>query len=349
MPLIQKLTEKLARHPKRIVFPEGSDPRIIQAARLFASRKLGVPILVGDRALIKSNARRLGISLDHIRLIEPKRSDEFDGFVERFHGLRRFRGLSQKECHEYVADPNYFATMMLATMQADGILSGATRSASSAIRPLLKIIPKQEGVETVSSLQILDFDADSLRSELFLSDCAVVPDPTPAQLCDIAVTAALIRDHLTNERSRVAMLSYTTKNANSRNPSVMKVRSATTMAQQRVAEKRWKIEVDGDLQVDTALDPATAELKGVGGEVAGKANVLIFPDLNSGNISSKMIRILGGAHCYGHILSGLSRPAAEISRGATAHDIFGTAVLVCAQAIDRSFLYPLMEKDEHDG
>lgn len=346
MPLIQKLTEKLSRHPKRIVFPEGSDPRIIQAARLFASRKLGVPILVGDRALIKSNARRLGISLDHIRLIEPKRSEEFAGFVERFHGLRRFRGLSEKECHEYVADPNYFATLMLATMQADGILSGATRSASSAIRPLLKIIPKQEGVDTVSSLQILDFDEDTLRSELFLSDCAVVPDPTPEQLCDIAVTAARIRHHLTNERSKVAMLSFTTHNANSRNPSVLKVRSATTMAQKRVLEHQWPIDIDGDLQVDAALDPATAQVKDVGGDVAGYANVLIFPDLNSGNISSKMIRILGGAHCYGHILSGLSRPAAEISRGASAHDIFGTAVLVCAQAIERSFLYPL--RDDQD-
>lgn len=344
MPLIQKLTEKLARHPKRIVFPEGSDPRIIQAARLFASRKLGVPILLGDRALIKSNARRLGISLDHIRLIEPERSDEFEGFVERFQGLRRFRGLSQKECHEYVADTNYFATLMLATMQADAILSGATVSASSAIRPLLKIIPKQEGVETVSSLQILDFDEDTHRSELFLSDCAVVPDPTPEQLCDIAVTAALIRHHLTNEPARVALLSYTTRNATSRNPSVLKVRSATEMAQRRVLERRWPIEVDGDLQVDAALDPATAEVKNVGGEVAGRANVLVFPDLNSGNISSKMIQILGGAHCYGHILSGLSRPAAEISRGASAHDIFGTAVLVCAQAIERSFLYPMEER-----
>jgi len=340
MPLIQKLTEKLARHPKRIVFPEGSDPRIIQAARLFASRQLGVPILLGDRALIKSNARRLGLSLDHIRIIEPTRSDEFEGFVKRFQGLRRFRGLSQKECHEYVADTNYFATMMIATMQADAILSGATTSASSAIRPLLKIIPKQEGVETVSSLQILDFDEDSHRSELFLSDCAVIPNPTPEQLSDIAVTAALLRTHLTNEVARVAMLSFTTKNENSRNPSVLKVRAATEMAKKRVQEKKWPFLIDGDLQVDAALDPQTAEMKNVGGEVAGRANVLIFPDLNSGNISSKMIQILGGAHCYGHLLSGLSRPAAEISRGASAHDIFGTAVLVCAQAIDRKFLYP---------
>jgi len=218
MPLIQKLTEKLARHPKRIVFPEGSDPRIIQAARLFASRQLGIPILLGDRALIKSNARRLGISLDHIRVIEPERSDEFEGFVARFQGLRRFRGLSNRECHEYVADTNYFATLMVATMQADAILSGATVSASSAIRPLLKIIPKQDDVQTVSSLQILDFDEDTHRSELFLSDCAVVPDPSPEQLTDIALTAANLRNHLTNQISRVAMLSYTTKNANSRNP-----------------------------------------------------------------------------------------------------------------------------------
>lgn len=341
MPLINKLTEKLSRHPKRIVFPEGSDPRIIQAARLFASRNLGVPILLGDRALIKSNARRLGISLDHVRLIQPERSEEFEGFVERFKGLRRFRGLSQLECEEYVADTNYFATLMLATMQADAILSGATVSASSAIRPLLKIIPKQEGVETVSSLQILDFDEDSHRPELFLSDCAVVPDPTAEQLSDIAVTAALIRSHLTDEDSRVAMLSYSTKNESSRNPSVLKVRAATELVQKRVLENDWPFHVDGDLQVDAALDPATAELKKVTGSVAGKANVLIFPDLNSGNISSKMIQILGGAHCYGHLLSGLSRPAAETSRGASALDIFGTAVLVCSQAIDHDFLYPI--------
>lgn len=345
MPLIQKLTDKVARHPKRIVFPEGSDPRIIQAARLFASQQLGVPILVGDRALIKSNARKLGLSLDHIRLIEPKRSDEFELFTEKFMGLRRFRGLAEKECREYVADPNYFATLMIATMRADAIVSGATSSASSAIRPLLKIIPKQEGVQTVSSLQVLDFDEDSHRTELFLSDCAVIPEPTEEQLSDIAITAAMIRHHLTNETSRVAMLSYTTKSVNSRNSSVLKVRAATDHAHQRIKELGLgeNVEVDGDLQVDAALDSATAHLKKVTGEVAGKANVLIFPDLNSGNISSKMIQVLGGARCYGHILSGLSRPAAEISRGASAHDILGTAVLVCAQAIERSFLYP-MEK-----
>lgn len=340
MPLINKLTEKLQRHPKRIVFPEGSDPRIIQAARLFASRQLGVPILLGDRALIKSHARRLGLSLDHIRIIEPARSDEFETFVQQFQGLRRFKGLSDKECSEYVRDPNYFATLMVATMRADAIVSGATVSASSAIRPLLRILPMQEGVKTVSSLQILDFDQERGLPELFLSDCAVVPEPTAEQLCDIALTASALRVHLTDEVSRVAMLSFTTKQKNPSHPVVRKVQSATELTKDKIRSLGWQVEVDGDLQVDAALDAVTAEVKKVGGEVAGRANVLIFPDLASGNISSKLIKLLGETRCYGHILTGLSRPAAEISRGASAHDIFGTAVLVCCQAIEHTFLYP---------
>lgn len=340
MPLINKLIEKLQRHPKRIVFPEGSDPRIIQAARLFASRQLGVPVLLGDRALIKSNARRLGVSLEHIRIIEPARSDEFETFVKQFQGLRRFKGFTDKECTEYVSDPNYFATLMVATMRADAIVSGATVSASSAIRPLLRILPLQEGVKTVSSLQILDFDQERGLPELFLSDCAVVPDPTAEQLCDIAMTAAALRVHLTDEIARVALLSFTTKQKNASHPLVSKVQAATELAREKVRQLGWQVEIDGDLQVDAALDAVTAEVKKVGGEVAGRANVLIFPDLASGNISSKLIKTLGEARSYGHILTGLSRPAAEISRGASAHDIFGTAVLVCCQAIEHTFLYP---------
>lgn len=341
MSLIQDLTARLQRHPKRVVFPEGADPRIIQAARLFASRRLGVPILLGDRTEIKSNALKLGISLDHIRVIEPSRSDEFETFVAQFQGLRRFRGLKEKEARDYLADPNYFATMMLATMRVDALVSGATVSASSALRPLLKILPRQEGVETVSSLQIFDFDeAVYGRNEIFLSDCAVIPEPTVEQMADMALTAAALRTHLTNRPAKVAMLSFTTKSKTSRHPSVQRAQAATKLAEKRAKELCIELEVDGELQVDAALDPVTARVKNVDSSVAGKANVLIFPDLNSGNISSKLVQILSEVRTYGHILTGLSRPAAEISRGASAHDILGTAILVCCQAIEHRFLYP---------
>ncbi|PDH28933.1 MAG: phosphate acetyltransferase [Puniceicoccaceae bacterium MED-G30] len=342
MPLISKLSERLERHPKRVVFPEGSDPRILQAARKFASRKLGIPVLLGDRAEIKANAQQLDISLDHIRIIEPARSDDFDDFVTRFQGLRRFKGLDEKEAAEYVRDTNYFATLMLATAQADALVSGATSSASSALRPLLQIIPLHEQVKTMSSLNIFDLeDAETGRDrELFLADCAVIPDPDSQQLCDIAITTAALSYHLTNVKPRVALLSFTSKSKSSKNATVLKMKAATDLARQKAHELRIPMEIDGELQLDAALDTVVAKNKKIESPVAGQANVLIFPDLHASNIASKFIDYLTRARNYGPILTGLTRPAAEISRGANASDIFGTAVMVASQAIEHKLLYP---------
>ncbi|ADE54071.1 phosphate acyltransferase [Coraliomargarita akajimensis] len=342
MPLISKLAERLKRHPKRVVFPEGSDARILQAARKFATRGLGIPILIGERAVIKANAEKLNISLEHIRIIDPKRSDEFENFVTKFQGLRRFKGLNQKEAAAYVENSNYFATLMLATAQADAIVSGATSSASSALRPLLQIIPRHDQVSNMSSLNIFDLEDPETGKdrELFLADCAVIPDPTSEQLCDIAVTTAALSYHLTNVKPRVALLSYTSKSMSSKNPTVAKMKAATELARRKAIELGIPMEIDGELQVDAALDPIVAKSKQIEGTVAGQANVLIFPDLHSANIASKLVDILTRARNYGPILTGLTKPAAEISRGATASDIFGTAVMVASQAIDHKLLYP---------
>ncbi|WP_269526714.1 phosphate acyltransferase [Coraliomargarita parva] len=347
MPLISKLSERLKRHPKRVVFPEGSDPRILQAARKFATRGLGVPILLGDRAKIKANAERLDISLERIRIIEPRRSDEWEGFLTKFQGLRRFKRLNDKEAAEYLDNTNYFATLMLATSQADAIISGATSAASSALRPLLQIIPLHESVKTMSSLNIFDLEDPETGKdrELFLADCAVIPDPTSEQLCDIAVTTAALRYHLTNNKPRVALLSYSSKSVSSKNPTVAKMKAATEMARRKAQELGIPMEIDGELQVDAALDSVVAQTKMIEGPVAGQANVLIFPDLHSANIASKLVDILTRARNYGPILTGLSKPAAEISRGATAGDIFGTAVMVASQAIDHKLLYPTDSDD----
>ena len=347
MPLIAKLAERLKRHPKRVVFPEGSDPRILQAARKFATRELGIPILVGDRAKIKSNAEKLDISLDRIRIVEPRRSDEWDSFVVKFQGLRRFKNLKEKEVETYLEDTNYFATLMLATAQADAIVSGATSSASSALRPLFQIIPLQKEISTASSLNIFDLEDQETGKdrELFLADCAVLPEPTSEQLCDIAVTTAALSYHLTNIKPKVALLSYTSKSVTSKNPTVSKMKAATELARKKAQALGIPLDIDGELQVDAALEASVAQVKKIEGPVAGNANVLIFPDLHSANIASKLVDVLTRARNYGPILTGLCRPAAEISRGATASDIFGTAVMVASQAIDHKLLYPTDQDD----
>lgn len=346
MSLINRLSVRLQNHPKRVVFPEGADPRIIQAARQFATRKLGAPILLGDRTRIKINAARLNIKLDGIRIIEPARSDEFPEYVKKFKAIARFNNLSDGEAENLVANPNYYGCLMVASHAADAIVSGATAGPASGLRAILNILPRQEGVETVSSMQILEMEDGKFGVDgvLFLTDCAVIPEPTAQQLSEIAVNTAMLAYHLTNHPPRVAMLAYSTKSSGTRSPAVERVKVATAMARAHARDFDMPVEIDGELQVDAALDPFTAAVKDIEGPVAGQANVLVFPDLNSANISSKMVQVLAGIPAYGQILTGLERPAAEISRGASAHDIFGTAVLVAAQAVDRRFLYPTPAK-----
>lgn len=340
MPIVPKLIERLQRHPKRIVFPEGGDPRILQAARQWVTRRMGVPILLGDRTAIKAAAAKLDINLQGMRVIEPERSEDFEGFVTQLEQIRRIKGVRHTEAREALKDTNYFATMMLVTGQADALISGATASAASGLRPIFQIVPRFEHVQTASSLIVLDFDEKKVGSDgsLFLADCGVIPEPTAEQLCDIAISTAMIARHLTGETPRVAMLSYASKSA-SNHPALIKVRQATELARARARSAFLDLEIDGELQVDAALDAVVADLKGVTSSVAGKANVLVFPDLNSGNIAFKLVHHLAGANAYGQILTGLTKPAAEISRGASAHDVFGAAAIVGCQAIDRRLLF----------
>ena len=203
------------------------------------------------------------------------------------------------------------------------------------------MLRKQEHVNTVSSLLILDVQLDEdERKVLFLSDSAVIPEPNAAQLCDIAITTALLRYHLTNEDSRIAMLSYTSHAAEAKRPGVAKMQEATRLAEAKIRDLNLRFKIEGEIQADAALDPFTARIKGLeDSEVAGFANVLVFPDLFASNIASKMVQCLASCRSYGQILTGFSRPAAEISRSSSAHDILGTAVIVAAQAVDRRLLF----------
>jgi len=341
MRFIGRVIEKLQRHPKRVVFPEGDEPRILQAARQFAALKLGVPILLGDAAKVKAVAQELNVSFEGIRIINPAESEDTENFVKRFHSLRREKGLRATEAREAMLQPNYYGTMMLAMHQADGVISGASHITSSLLRPLFQIIKVAPDIQTASSCMVMEVEDTRIGENgvLFMADCGVIPDPTVDQLADIAVSTARLARHLLGIRPRVALLSFSTKGSAS-HPSVGKVQAATAQARRKAELLHLEADFDGELQVDAALVPEIAERKLHDSKVAGKANVLIFPDLNSGNIASKLVRLVGHANAYGQILLGLNRPAADVSRGSTAHDILGVAAIIGVQATDYQKLYP---------
>lgn len=341
MRFIASVIEKLQRHPKRIVFPEGSEPRVLQAARQFYSLRLGAPILLGDRTQIKHAAERLNVSLEGVRIINPSESDELDNFVRRFQLVRRFKGILEKEARAAMLKPNFFGAMMVAMHQCDGIVTGTSEISGNVLRPLFQIIKVAPKATTASSCMIMEVADTGIGEQgvVFMADCGVIPDPTVDQLADIAVSTAQLARQLLGVPPRVALLSYSTKGSAS-HPSVGKVQAATALAQQQAEQMRLHADFDGELQLDAALVPDIAKRKVPESKVAGRANVLIFPDLNSGNIGSKLVQHIAKANAYGQILLGLDRPAADVSRGASAHDILGVAAIVGIQSIEYSQLYP---------
>jgi phosphate acetyltransferase len=341
MRFIGNVIEKLQRHPKRVVFPEGEEPRILQAARQFYALRLGAPILLGDAAKIKATADSLSLPLEGIRIINPSKSEELENFANRFHRLRREKGVQAQEAREAMLQPNYFGTMMLALHQADGVISGASHITSSLLRPLFQIIKPAPNITTASSCMVMEVEDTRIGEEgvLFMADCGVIPDPKLEQLADIAVSTAQLARHMLGVRPRVAFLSFSTRGS-AAHPSVGKVQAAAAMARRKAEQLFLEADFDGELQVDAALVPEIAERKLHDSKVAGRANVLIFPDLNSGNIASKLVRLVGHANAYGQILLGLNRPAADVSRGSSPHDILGVAAIVGVQAIDYQKLYP---------
>ena len=341
MRFIGNVIEKLQRHPKRIVFPEGTEPRILQAARQFYSLRLGAPILLGDRTKIKEAAAGLNVSLEGVRIVNPAESEELDNFAKRFEALRRSKGLKAQEAREAMQIPNYFGAMMVAMHQADGLVSGTMEITGSVLRPLFQIIKVAPATTTASSCMVMEVEDTRFGENgiIFMADCGVIPDPTVDQLADIAVSTAQLARQILGTRPRVALLSFSTKGS-ADHPTTGKVQAATAMATQKAQQRKVEADFDGELQVDAALIPEIAARKLPESKVAGNATVLIFPDLNSGNIASKLIQHVARANAYGQILLGLDRPAADVSRGSSAHDILGVAAIVGLQSIEYDKLYP---------
>ena len=341
MKFIETVYAKLQRHPKRIVFPEGKEPRVLHAAAEFVKMKLGVAVLLGNRDEIEEVAVRQRVDISRIGIIDPAHADDLPLFCRRLEKLRRYRNLGPGEAEAFLKNPNYFAAMMIQYGQVDGLVGGVSGYAGSLLRPLIQLVKPLPDVSFISSAMVVACKDTSFGENgvLFFGDCAVVPEPTVPQLSRIGIQAGRLCAQLTGVRPRVAFLSYSTKGS-AQNPATEKMAAAAAQARKEAELEEMDMEVDGEMQADTALLPEVGMAKAPGSMVAGQANVLVFPDLNAGNIAVKLVEHLAGAEVYGQILLGLSKPCADLSRGASVETIVGAAAIVGLQAIAYRKLYP---------
>ena len=329
MSMIEKVWEKARRNTKRIVLPEGDEPRTVQAAARIRDEGLARPILLGDPEAIRAVAAQYGADLAGIDIVNPADSPKAGAYADALYELRKAKGLSREDAARLAADRMYYGMLMVRLGDADGLVSGAVHTTGDMLRPALQIIKTKPGLSIVSSSFLMNCPNKSLGEDglLVYADCVVVPCPTAAELAQIAVSAADTARVLCGiEEPRVAMLSFSTKGS-AKHALVNKVQEATALAHELAPD----LMLDGELQFDAALVPEIGRSKAPGSPVAGRANVLIFPDLQAGNIGYKITQRIGGAECYA-VLQGLSRPCNDLSRGCSVQDIVNTVALTAVQA-----------------
>jgi len=328
MTVVEKIVAKAKERKKRIAVPEaGIDTRVIRAARKVADQGWANPILIGRPADIERVAREAEVSVSDLASVDhttdPRRSD----FAEEYNVIRRKEKLTKEQALGLFDDPFYFGAMMLHKGLVDGMCGGAATATADVLRPSIKIVGLKEGIKTVSSCFIMIIPNCPLPGDgvYVFADPAVLPDPTPEQLADIAIATADTAKTLIDLDPRVAMLSFSTKGS-AEHPMVDKVRQATDLVKQR----RPDIPVDGELQVDAAIVEEVGKRKAPDSPIAGRANILIFPDLNAANCGYKLVQRFANADALGPIIQGLAQPVNDLSRGAKEDEIALTIAMVAA-------------------
>jgi phosphate acetyltransferase len=320
-----QLLERARSDLKRVVLPEGDDDRILLAAGKLLKYRTAELTILGVPAQVRSRAAELGVDLSGVTILDPATSGSRDEFAEQYAELRRKKGMTLDRAREIMSDVSYFGTMLVHNGMADGMVSGAKHTTAHTVRPAFEIIRTQPEVSTVSSVFLMCL-ADRV---LAYGDCAIVPDPTAEQLADIAISSARTAEQFGLE-PRVAMLSYSTGESGS-GASVEKVKTATNLVHERAPQ----LLVAGPIQYDAAVDATVAAAKMPDSDVAGRATVLIFPDLNTGNNTYKAVQRSAGAIAIGPVLQGLNKPVNDLSRGALVEDIVNTVAITAIQAQEK--------------
>ncbi len=332
MNFIDEIKERAKKSIKTIVLPESNDVRILKGAEIALKENFANIILLGNPSDISKLANENNIDIQQANIVNPTESLKYEEYANSLYELRKAKGMTLDEARQLLSENSrYFATMMVKHGDADGFVSGACHPTSDTLRPVLQIIKGAEGVKTVSAffIMILQDKEFGVDGKLIFADCGMNENPNAEQLSDIAISSSISFNELVSKTvtPQIAMLSYSTKGS-AKSELTDKVVEATKLAQ----AKEPNLSVDGELQLDAAIIPEVAKLKAPESNVAGHANILIFPDLNAGNIGYKLVQRFGHAQAYGPLCQGLAKPVNDLSRGCSAEDVAGVIAITAVQA-----------------
>ena len=329
MTFIDEIKQRAKKEVKTIVLPEANDIRTIEGASMVLQEEYANIVLLGNEEEIKKKAKENGFNIEKAKIIDPQKSEKRQEYAQKLYELRKAKGMTIEKAKELVLDPTHYGMMMLKSEDADGLVSGAAHSTADTLRPALQILKTAPGTKLVSAFFVMvvpncEYGANGT---FVFGDSGLNQNPNSEELSEIAISSAKSFEQLVEKEAKVAMLSYSTYGS-ATSELTQKVIDATNI----VKEKDEKLAVDGELQLDAAIIPEIAKSKAPGSKVAGKANVLIFPDLNAGNIGYKLVQRLAKAEAYGPLCQGIAKPVNDLSRGCSSKDIAGVVAITAVQA-----------------